>query len=147
MEQQRRLDPCRERRIRGGAEEGDRGRRPLARRPLARLHRGAIDQRAAPAEADDADLAGRAGRRGEPADRRDRVLHRLREIERGDHGARAVVVAERRPARRGEEIGRQRREARNRQPPRNVARIGLEPPILVDHHHRRMRSFALGRVR
>ena len=100
--------------------------------------------RAAPAEADHADLVGGRILILEEGDRGDRVLHRLGPIELADHLPRPVLVLGR-AAERGEEIGGERDEALERHAPGNVLDVRVEAAVLVDHYDPGERSGGVGR--
>jgi hypothetical protein len=91
---------------------------------------------ATPAEADRSHPAVAALSVVEQAQHRHRGGGRPAEVELADRLARRVLVRGG-AARRGQEIGRDGVVARDRQPPRNVADMVVQPAILVDHHDRR----------
>ena len=63
-------------------------------------------------------------------------------IERGDHVA-ALVLVGRRAAERRQHVDREAEKAFEREPPRDVLDVRIEPAVLVDDDHRRTFSLRL----
>ena len=113
MDQQRRLDLRRFGGVGRGAVIDDAGVELVARGD-----RQPVDEPAAPAEADRADLAAARGFESS-LEHRDRVRRRLREVELADRVARRIFIG-RSAAGQRQEVGRDRAEAGEAEPPCNI---------------------------
>ena len=96
------------------------------------------------AEADGPELAGRIGTGAEVVGRGHEVLARLGLVQRREQLARLVLGA-RIPAKREQRVGRKGHVVVERDPPRDVLDVRVQPAVLVHDQHRRQLARRLGR--
>ena len=113
----------------------------------AHPHRQLVDDAAAEAEADGAELAGAVRARFQPNRRGNEILGHLGAVDLAKSASALLVVAGI-AADRGQPIGREGDEIGDRQAPRDVFDIGVEAAIFVDdQHHRQLCRSIAGRTR
>ena len=113
----------------------------------AQPHRELVDDAAAEAEADRAELAGAVRARLQPVRRGDEVLAHLAAVDLPEQ-RRGLLVVARIAADRGQPVGREGDEVGDRQPPRDVLDVRVEAAVLVhDQDGRQFSGRFAGRTR